>query len=151
MSKEEIKKEKFKAVPEGATTEQHDFEAEYKKSDQYLVKDKDGKYKIFEKSKRVPGTLKDLDEKKNQDKFKEESSRGRKFKEESGGGRKIEDNEKLCDFVCENCDKLKTGQCKEEYTECDTCGEKITAVYYRKQTEKGDMVFRKPFSAKKKE
>lgn len=137
MREEEIKEEEFKAVPDGATIEKHTFKAKYKKRDQRLVKGEDGTYIIVEKSERVPGTLKDLDT-------------GKNYNNEENEEKKIKEDEKLCDFVCKDCDKLKMGQCKEESMECDTCYGKMTAVYYRKKTKEGDMVFRKPFSAKKK-
>lgn len=136
MNKEKIKKEIFKATPEGAVLKPHNFEGEYEKSDEYLVKNEEGEYKVIERSALVHGTLKDLDEKDNY---------------EAGKNKSTEENEELCNFVCGNCDKLKKGQCREEYVECDTCDGKMAAVYYRKTTKKGDVVFRKPFSVKKKE
>ena|SRR3989338_11131193 len=123
MSIEEIKKEKFKAVPEGATIEQHNFEGEYEKSDQYLVKDGE-KYKIIERSMLIHGTLKDLDQKKSKDydKFSEEDKK-----------RKIEKDDKLCNFVCEKCEKLGK-ECKLQHFK-DEKGRDVEADYYQRDIE----------------
>lgn len=136
----EIKKEKFKAMPSHEVTiKPHEFEGEYEKSGEYLVKDeKDGgKYKIIERSALIHGTLRDLDD-KNSHKNKKED-------------RKIEKGEKLCDFNCEKCGKLTTGECREESVVCDTCDGKVEAIYYRKKTDKGETLYLKPFSLKIKE
>ncbi|OWK26739.1 MAG: hypothetical protein US76_03385 [Parcubacteria group bacterium GW2011_GWA2_38_13b] len=135
------KREVFKAVPPNeAIVKPHQFTGEYEQDDEHLIKDKDGTYKVIVSNKLVPGTLKDLDGADEAQYFDE-------FNKESGEREGYGD---ICNFICNDCNKLKSGECREERVVCKDCGKESEMIYYRKKTEKGDTLFRKPFSLKEK-
>ncbi|MEK7627624.1 MAG: hypothetical protein AAB397_03510 [Patescibacteria group bacterium] len=144
MSKEEIKKEIFKSMPDGATTKSREFEGEYEKSDQHLIKNKNGNYKIIEKSALVYGTLR-LDGKKISDEF------DKNIKKDG----KIEKDDDLCDFICEKCKKLGK-ECTIQHFKNERGGN-VEADYYQRDIEiiengKKKIItknYLKPFSLKK--